>query len=29
MQEVVRELCEARSVEGKRVRELLGLGIPR
>jgi hypothetical protein len=25
----VRELCEARSVEGKRVRELLGLGIPR
>jgi hypothetical protein len=29
MQELVRELCEARRVEGRRVKELLRLGIPR
>jgi hypothetical protein len=29
MQELVRELCEARRVEGGRVKELLRLGIPR
>jgi len=29
MQELVRELCEARRVEGSRVKELLRLGIPR
>jgi hypothetical protein len=29
MQELVRELCEARKVEGRRVKELLRLGIPR
>jgi hypothetical protein len=29
MQELVRELCEARRVEGWRVKELLRLGIPR
>jgi hypothetical protein len=28
MQELVRELCEARRVEGRRVKELLRLGIP-
>ena len=29
MEELVRELCEARRVEGRRVRELLRRGIPR
>jgi hypothetical protein len=29
MQELVRELCKARRVEGRRVRELLRIGIPR
>ena len=29
MQELVRELCEGRRVEGRRVKELLRLGIPR
>jgi len=29
MQELVRELCDARKVEGRRVKELLRLGIPR
>ena len=29
MQELVRELCEARRVEGRRVKELLRLGIRR
>lgn len=29
MQELVHELCEARRVDGKRVKTLLGLGIPR
>jgi hypothetical protein len=29
MQELVRELCDARRVEGKRVKEVLRLGIPR
>jgi hypothetical protein len=29
MQELVRELCEARRVEGRRVKELLRLGTPR
>jgi hypothetical protein len=29
MQELVRELCGARRVEGRRVKELLRLGIPR
>jgi hypothetical protein len=29
MQELVRELCDARRVEGRRVKELLRLGIPR
>ncbi len=29
MQELVRELCEATRVEGRRVKELLRLGIPR
>ena len=29
MQKLVRELCEARRVEGRRVKELLRLGIPR
>jgi hypothetical protein len=29
MQELVRELCDARRVEGSRVKELLRLGIPR
>lgn len=29
MQELARELCDARRVEGKRVKELLRLGIPR
>ena len=29
MQEIVRELCKARRVEGRRVKELLRLGIPR
>jgi len=29
MRELVRELCDARRVEGKRVKELLRLGIPR
>lgn len=29
MQALVRELCEARRVEGRRVKELLRLGIPR
>jgi hypothetical protein len=29
MQVLVRELCETRRVEGRRVKELLGLGIPR
>ena len=29
MRELVRELCEARRVEGRRVKELLRIGIPR
>lgn len=29
MRELVRELCEARSIEGSRVKELLRLAIPR
>ena len=29
MQELVRELCDARRVEGRRVKELLRIGIPR
>lgn len=29
MQELVRELCDARRVEGRRVKELLQIGIPR
>jgi hypothetical protein len=29
MQELVRELCDARKVEGRRVKELLRGGIPR
>jgi hypothetical protein len=29
MQELVRELCDARRVEGRRLKELLRLGIPR
>lgn len=29
MQELVRELCDARRIEGRRVKELLRLGIPR
>lgn len=29
MQDVVRELCEARRIEGSRIRELLRIGLPR